>query len=301
VKREAKIGKREAGSERPRSGSPYTHNKPRSGLQRPTTNDQRPYLIDLHNHTPRGTHAEGSIDAYIEKAIEEGIAIFGFSDHAPMDFDPKYRMGLEEMADYEREVREAAEKFAGAIEIRLGYEVDWLPGHMEKRVLNAEVDYLIGTVHFIHQRGFDNPEFIGHYEGADIDAIWREYFELVEAMAKSGRFDIVGHLDLIKVFKYLPKTDIRLLAEKALDAIAKADMVLEINAAGYRKPIGEPYPSRTLLEMAYERDIPITFGSDAHKPDQVGFQKTAIRQMAKEIGYTQAADFKNRERRMVAF
>ena len=313
VNRESKSGNRESGigKREPETKSceaapdtpihQHTDNEPRSGLQRPTTNDQRPYLIDLHNHTPRCNHAAGSVDAYIEKAIGEGIDIFGFSDHAPMGFDPKYRMGLEEMPDYEREVREAAEKYAGAIEVRLGYEVDWLPGYMEERVLKAEVDYLIGSVHFIHQWGFDNPEFIGRYEGADIDAIWREYFELVEAMAKSGWFDIVGHLDLIKVFKYLPKTDIRLLAEKALDAIKQADMVLEINAAGYRKPIGEPYPSRALLEMAYERDIPITFGSDAHTPEQVGFKKEAIRRMAKEVGYTKAADFKGRERRLIPF
>jgi histidinol-phosphatase (PHP family) len=309
MNREAEIGNRESGignresetKERETAPDTPTNNKPRSGLHRPSTDDRRLYRIDLHNHTPRCNHAEGSPEAYIEKAIEEGIDIFGFSDHAPMGYDPKYRMGLEEMADYEREVREAARKYAGAIEVRLGYEVDWLPGYMEERVLNADVDYLIGSVHFIDKWGFDNPEFIGRYESADIDAIWRDYFDLVETMAKSGKFDIVGHLDLIKVFKYLPKTDIRLLAEKAMDAIKKADMVLEINAAGYRKPIGEPYPSRALLEMAFERQIPITFGSDAHTPDQVGFKKEEIRKLAKEVGYTQAADFSGRDRRMLEF
>ncbi|WP_456450292.1 PHP-associated domain-containing protein, partial [Hydrogenimonas sp.] len=78
-------------------------------------------------------------------------------------------------------------------------------------------------------------------------------------------------------------------------------LVLEINAAGYRKPIGEAYPSRELLVMAYERDIPITFGSDAHKPEQVGFKKEAIHALARGVGYTKAAHFKGRDRELVPF
>ncbi len=76
-------------------------------------------------------------------------------------------------------------------------------------------------------------------------------------MADSGLFNIVGHLDLIKIFKFMPKRDIRLIAKDALMAIKKSNMALELNSAGYRKPIEEPYPSRELLEVAYELDIPI--------------------------------------------
>jgi len=86
-----------------------------------------------------------------------------------------------------------------------------------------------------------------------------------------------------------------------LDAIKKSGMAIEINAAGYRKPIGEAYPSRELLEMAYERDIPITFGSDAHKPEQVGYKKEEIISFAKSIGYKNIAYFKNREIEMINF
>ena len=259
------------------------------------------FTIDLHNHTPLCNHAEGSIDDYIKAAIQSGIDIFGFSDHAPMGFDPKYRMSFEQMAEYESAVKAAQKKYRNRIEIRLGYEVDWLPGYMDERVLNADVDYLIGSVHFIDKWGFDNPEFIGRYESADLEAIWRDYFDLVKQMAESKLFDIVGHLDLIKVFKFIPKGDIRPFAASALDAIAKADMAIEINAAGFRKPVGEAYPSQRLLEMAFERGIPITFGSDAHKPEQVGYKMAEIHALAKAVGYTEAADFIGRERVMHPF
>lgn len=257
--------------------------------------------IDIHNHTTRCNHAEGTVDEYIERAIALGIDVYGFSEHAPMDFDPYYRLAFEEMEAYRNDVMEATEKYENRIDILFGYEVDWLPGHMDARVLNADVDYLIGSVHFIDKWSFDNPEFLNGWKERDVDEVWQAYFEAVEAMAKSGKFDIVGHLDLIKVFKYLPKQDIRLLAKEALKAIKESHMVLELNAAGLRKPIAEIYPSQALLEEAYALDIPITFGSDAHSPDQVGFAYEEVTAHAKEAGYTKAVAFKERDRKLFNF
>ncbi|MCK9490583.1 MAG: histidinol-phosphatase HisJ family protein [Sulfurimonas sp.] len=258
-------------------------------------------IVDLHNHTPLCNHAEGELFKYVEKAIKFGTKHFGFADHAPMKFDPKYRMKFEEMRAYEREVKDLREKYKDKIEILLAYEVDFLNGYMDKRVLEADVDYLIGSVHFIDEWGFDNPEFIGHYEHEDIDVIWQKYFDAIRDMAKSSHFDIVGHLDLIKVFKYLPKKDISLIAKEALQAIKDADMVIELNMAGYRKPIAEQYPSIGLLRDAYKLDIPITFSSDAHKPEQVSLFAKELVKLAHDVGYKECATFKKRKREMLKF
>ena len=257
--------------------------------------------VDLHNHTPLCNHAEGELFEYIEKAIECGTEYFGFSDHAPMDFDPKYRMNFAQMQGYENSVLDAKKNYKEKINILLGYEVDYLKGHMDERVLNSEVDYLIGSVHFIDEWGFDNPEFIGHYEHEDIDQIWQKYFNTIKEMAESKLFDIVGHLDLIKVFKFMPKGNINEIAKGALEAIKKADMTMELNVAGYRKPVGEAYPSPSLLKQAFELGIPITFGSDAHKPEQVGLYNDEIIQMAKNVGYRECAVFRDRKRELIQF
>lgn len=257
--------------------------------------------IDLHNHTTRCNHAEGTVDEYIQKAIELDIDVYGFSEHAPMDFDPKYRLAFEEMQAYEKDILSAKERYKNDIKIIMGYEVDYLPGHMDDRVLHAKVDYLIGSIHFIDKWGFDNLEFIGGYKDRNIDEIWRAYFDATEAMAKSGKFDIVGHLDLIKVFKFMPKQDTRLLAKNALKAIKQSGMVLELNTAGLRKPIGEIYPSRSLLEEAYALEIPITFSSDAHSVEQIGEGYALAAALAKEVGYTKTVTFQGRDRQLVVF
>jgi len=254
-------------------------------------------IVDLHNHTPLCNHAEGTIDEYIQVAIAAKTLFFGFADHAPMDFDSHYRMSFEAMQSYENKVQEAQKKYQDKITILLGYEVDYLEGHMDQRVLNADVDYLIGSVHFIEKWGFDNPEFIGRYASEDINEIWEKYFLAVENMAKSKLFNIVGHFDLMKVFKFMPTCNMLTLAHNALVAIKEADMVLELNVAGYRKPIGEPYPSKILLEEAFKMGIPITFASDAHKPQQVGLYTKEIVTLAQEVGYTECVYFIKKEKK----
>jgi len=258
-------------------------------------------IVDLHNHTTLCNHAEGSIEDYVLSAIESGTKIFGFSDHAPMDFDPIYRMHFDEMQNYEAQVRAIAEKYKEKITILLGYEVDYLSAHMDERVLHADVDYLIGSVHFLEGWGFDNPEFIGKWHEQDIDEVWQNYFDTIEQMAKSKFFDIVGHLDLIKVFKFMPQGDIVAMAKNALLAIKDAQMVIELNVAGYRKDVAEAYPSKALLEMAFALDIPITFGSDAHKPQQINMFEKEVVALARSVGYKEVTYFVKRQAFSMAF
>jgi len=257
--------------------------------------------VDLHNHTPLCNHANGEMEEFILRAIEKKIDVYGFSDHAPMEYDPKYRMSFEQKEFYETQVLFLKEKYKDDIKILLAYEVDFLENRISHEVMNTKVGYFIGSVHFIDEWGFDNPEFIGRYKHQDIDKIWEEYFEAIEKLAKSNLFDIVGHIDLIKVFNFLPKKDIRSIVQNSLKEIKKSNMAIELNPAGLRKPVAEQYPSRDILEVAYELDIPITFGSDAHAVKQIGFKYEELVLLAKEIGYTKCASYENRERTLVSF
>ena len=254
-------------------------------------------MIDLHNHTILCNHAQGSIDEYIQKAIQKGIKIYGFSDHAPMNYDPKYRMSFDEMDIYEKWIDNIKLKYS-KIKILKGYEVDFTP-EVDKRVLNRDVDYFIGSIHFLDNWGFDNPEFLATWHQRDVDDVYKEYFSLVEKMAESKMFDIVGHLDLIKVFNFRPKEDIKILAKNAIEAIADNKLVVEINTAGIRKKVNEIYPSITLLEMIKNKNINITFGSDAHNPSQVGFYLSQAYDIAKKIGFKKAIYFENREKKFI--
>ena len=78
-------------------------------------------------------------------------------------------------------------------------------------------------------------------------------------------------------------------------------MVLELNAAGLRKPIKETYPSALILEEAFALDIPITFSSDAHSVAQVGFAYEEVIALAKKVGYSKCVTFRQREKIFLEF
>ena len=254
--------------------------------------------IDLHNHTVLCNHAEGTMEEYVRKAIKEKIDIFGFSEHAPMkNFEDGYRLKLAEKDFYEKSVLELQDRYRDQITILLGYEVDFIDGDfLLDEILTSDVDYLIGSVHYLDDWGFDNPEYIGEYEKRDIDTIWEEYYGALAKMAKTKKFDIVGHLDLMKVFNFLPTKDTKELLHETLKEIKKADMVIELNGSGFRKAPKEQYPSQEILQLAFELNIPITFGSDGHKVEQIGMFHEQLAMIAKKIGYKKIISFKKREK-----
>ena len=258
-------------------------------------------IVDLHNHTPLCKHAKGDPEEYIKSAITIGTKYFGFSDHAPMEFDREWRMSFDDMSQYELSIKNLREIYKNEIEILLAYEVDFIDGLVDKRVLEAKVDYLIGSVHFLDGWGFDNPEFIDEYKNRDIDTIYQDYFYEIKKLATSGYFQIVGHLDLIKVMNYRSKKDIKKIALPAIKAIKKSKMAVEISSAGLRKPVKEIYPSPDLMELLCEYDIPITFSSDAHHPKQVGFKSCDLEEYAKSFGYSECAIFRDKQIHMIKF
>ena len=62
-----------------------------------------------------------------------------------------------------------------------------------------------------------------------------------------------------------------------------------------RKDCREIYPSRAFLELAARRHIPITFGSDAHKPEEVGSGFAAAVDSARAAGYGKWRRFAGRK------
>jgi len=138
------------------------------------------------------------------------------------------------------------------------------------------------------------------WETADVAGAWREYFKLVAKLADTGMYDVFGHLDLPKKFGFRPsEKQQKEMIQPALDRIAAAGMAIEINTSGLRRPVKEIYPSPLILQLAREREIPITFGSDSHMPSQVGLFFPEALKLAKDCGYTQCARFRNREKRLV--
>ncbi len=262
---------------------------------------------DYHMHTPRCHHASGSVSAYAEAALAAGLEEIGISDHSPMPdtFMDDWRMDAPELADYLREVEEVRDRFAGRLIVRLGLEADFRPGSEAAVADIVEAwpwDYVIGSVHYIADWDFDNPEKIGHWEEIGIEDAYCAYFDLVAASATSGMFDILGHPDLIKKFGHRPPAGSRRVMaaeENMLQVVKKAGCALEISSAGLRKPVKEIYPHARIVARAAELSIPFTFGSDAHSPQAVGHAMDDCLALLESSGIHEICSFEHRRRRML--
>jgi histidinol-phosphatase (PHP family) len=268
-------------------------------------------------HTPLCRHATGEPVEYAKQAVAIGLDEIGFSDHSPMrqdNFD-NWRMNLGQLDAYVEKIRKAQKDFP-QLTIRLALEVDYLPGHedwIRELAARHPWDYFIGSVHYVSDSwAIDDPQKLSEWKHRDSFEVWSTYFERLTMAAESKLFEIIGHTDLPKKFGHRPTRDPAFaggfgaagctpLYEKFLAAAKKSGCAIELNTAGLRKDCREIYPSREILKLAFQNGVPITFGSDAHAPEEVGMNFVEAIQLARAVGYKECCRFARRKRDFVPF
>jgi histidinol-phosphatase (PHP family) len=231
---------------------------------------------DYHLHTKRCKHAEGEMRDYVEKAIDLQISEIAFTDHIPLpyNFDISHRMAYNELDDYLYEIKKLKLQYP-ELKIFSGIEADFYDGFEEylyQTFQRFDFEIIIMSVHFIKNWPKNNWVFSYYFPDRPINEIYSDYLQAVKRGINTGLFDIIGHLDLIKSEDF-PILDTN--KSEVLDILKCAknqSMIVEINTSGLRKDINEPYPSLDILPYLEKYKIPITFGSDAHKPEQVGLK-----------------------------
>ena len=257
-------------------------------------------ISDYHMHTPLCGHAEGEPMAYAQRAIEIGLKEIGFSDHAPLlsHRDPTITMDYSQLTVYHQMIESVRKELEDKLTVLVGIEADYMPGFEDRtRELLAQYpyDYVIGSVHFIEKWGFDNPIQMKEWSKRDVNSVFREYNKLIRKSALARLFDILGHVDLVKKFDFHPTEDMTEELEENARVFKKTGVVVEINTSGLRKPAREIYPSLQALKIYCARKVPITFGSDAHSPEDVGKDFDKGRELALAAGYTEYVLFRNRK------
>lgn len=256
-------------------------------------------VVDYHMHTPLCGHAVGEPEAYVRRAMEVGLTEVGFSDHAPLVSgpDPRYTMDYHELPKYLEMMQAVRQKFP-AFTIKIGIEADYVPGYEEKTreiIATYPYDFVIGSIHFIDNWAFDDPDQMVRWKDKDIDMVYRDYYKLLRQSAASGLFDIMGHVDLVKKFGHRATTDISADIEATAKVFKESGVTVEINTSGLRKPVKEIYPALDVLKIYRKYDVPITFSSDSHDPQDVGRDYDKAVSHAKAAGYTEYRVFKARK------
>jgi histidinol-phosphatase (PHP family) len=272
-------------------------------------------LTDYHVHLrededreppERGAFTSANVERYIAAAEAAGIAELGCSEHV-------YRfvqaLELWRHPFWEEQARDDLDAYCDFVRttpLRLGLEADFVPGAEDRtrNLLEAhDFDYVIGSVHFIDRGAVDHEGWDVWMREGDPDTVWRRYFETLAEAARSRLFDVIAHPDLVKYWgprRPSPERDPRFYYEPAVEAIAEADVAVEVSTAGLRKPVGELYPAPAFAEMCLDADASFSLSSDAHNPNDIGHSyEEAVSQM-RAWGVERVAVFEGRERRLEA-
>ena len=249
---------------------------------------------NFHTHTYRCKHAGGSERDYLSCAIEKGLSILGFSDHAPYPDDRfGLRMDFCELQDYLDQVNLLKKEQVALKEIivKSGLEIEYDPresAYYKKLLEEYGFDYLLMGQHF-----YITPQGTAQnvYELTSTDQYLLYAQSLVDAMA-SGFFSAFAHPDLIFINNFTWDENCQKACEIIVQGAVKHHTILEFNANGIRrgKSIfidGEryPYPHDKFWYLVAASQVPTIISSDCHSPNQV-WDETMIsaHQIAKELG-----------------
>lgn len=256
--------------------------------------DARDLPLDSHLHTVRSPDANAMLEAYCVLAAERGIAELAITDH--VDFDPSMpAYGFASFTDRERDVREAAERWAPhGLAIRFGVEITYerrLEEDIRGWLRRHPHDFVIGSVHISAESPYKATNVASFTTGNSLSDIVAPYFDDVIGAARSGLFDTIGHLDFVKRYLVPHVMPAQLAAapelyEPVLEALVESGTALEVNASGLRQLPRETYPSAAIVARYRElggRNV--TIGSDAHRMEWFAYG------LAKAYGHISGAGF----------
>ena len=263
-----------------------------------TVKEGKVLLYDSHMHTPLCKHASGEPEEYAEQGLKAGLRGIIFTCHCPMPngFWPTVRMDETEFDTYVAMVNRATEAYRGKLDVWLGLESEYYPGHekyIEELHKRADFHFIIGSVHW------QSKEYLNKFENGTIEGFRRTYFNHLADSAESGLYDCLGHPDLVK--NYHPDSwcfpILKEHVSRCLDRIAATGVAMEINTSGLNKSYHEMNPGNEFLGMMSERGIPLVIGSDAHRPGRVGEHFIQALENAKAAGYQEVSYFEWRKRK----
>lgn len=262
------------------------------------------HITSYHVHSCF-SDGEAEIVDYIIEAGDIGLDEVGISDHYVLFPDRRkldWNMPVDSLDRYVEAVQSAAGEAEETLIVRLGIEADYIAETTDELrgiLATQPFDYVIGSVHFVGDFAVDGyAESWEKLTQDERNGIIRGYWLNVADMARTGMYDIVGHMDLTKKFAFYASVDLSTEIGKALDAIEESGMTVELNTSGWFAPAREQYPAVPILRGCLERGIPVMVNADAHKPENLmrGFE-AAYRRL-REIGFTEAASYAGRMRTM---
>lgn len=245
--------------------------------------------INYHTHT-KGSDGKLKPEDLIRLAIKKKFEFLGITDHytVPKGFrEPGNELYSFYPEEHYQELISLKDKYKDKIKVLVNVEFDWLEEYkdwLKKEATKRKYDLRYISVHYIKTKkeylplDWTEEEFNKLIKSfGSIKKLVKWYYSSLRKAIKLECFDVVAHLDIIKIWnkdrKYFSEYEKWYKDEvyKTLKLIKKKNMKIDLNTSGLRKPCAEQYPSFWILEEANKMKIPFLIGTDAHNAEQLEF------------------------------
>ncbi len=264
-------------------------------------------MIDSHSHSKFSHDGRVSIEKLIARAEEMGMNYYAVTEHLDRDYKFAKRERFIRQLNLKRYLRKVEkiraqrdgnEKTYVAFGVEAGYCPKSAPIY-ENELKDLELDVVINSIHTID--GGD-VYFKDWFNGKEQDYIYNRYLDLIiESLDVNYHYDIVAHIGYVT--RYAPYENVSLMQDKYLEKIdiilkkiIEKDKTIEINTHIKDEKLGF-LPEIPLLKRYYElggRNI--TFSSDTHRLDTMGFRYDRVVKVAKEIGFTHFVTYRKHQK-----
>lgn len=259
-------------------------------------------FFDCHVHSNFSADGKQTIFEACKSAEAARLRGLVFTDHVDFDmatypdllFDPVAR---------KLAIAAAREQYGNRLSIAEGVELGFqsqVVGRMGDFVKSYPFDFVILSTHGTDRLDFCDPKF--HEKYAAIDACHTYLDAIYRSIQEFDDFDVVGHIGYC--LRYIkPRCTFREVTgccdriEAILERLVAKGKGLEINTSGYRHAlVGETMPTDFIVRRFCELGGEIvTFGSDAHMVEHVGFEFERAAALVRDCGFKNAAFFVERK------
>lgn len=260
-------------------------------------------MLDFHIHSDFSVDSKENLDNIAKKAIERNLKYICITDH--VDFESSID-GADIMfrpEDYFRDLKKFKHKYKNDLEILVGVEIGMQPNlynRYDEFINNYPFDFVIMSIHSINGKDIFNS-----FESPNLDpskTLEIYYSEILECVSNFNNYDTLGHIDFIDrylntQYLYGEKNKISIIIEQILESLIKNNKGLEINTAALRYNLGFIHPKLSILQLYKNLGGEIlTFGSDSHVCDHIGYEFKSAERILREFGFRHLYYFKQRKK-----
>ncbi|WP_051318272.1 histidinol-phosphatase HisJ [Cohnella thermotolerans] len=256
---------------------------------------------DGHTHTRFCYHGnDAEMTEYVDRAIALGFERYSATEHPPLPdrwvpdepLMAELAMPKDELPAYIEYALDMKKRYESRIELTVGLEMDYLQGNeaFSNELMKPYLDVLedaVVSVHFLPGEGgmycidYTADDFRRNLLSAygTMDSVAEAYFDHIEqSIAWASKLPMrkrIGHPLLITKFRReLPPIDealIRRRLDRIVGLLAQSGVGVDANMAGLRVPTcGQPYVTERFIRQCLAEGVEVVYGSDSHKPEQVG-------------------------------